>query len=248
MEDEYPPFPAEIPRKSWIDRIQAFVEVLLVSGLVSGFLAALPLSFLHVRNMDLLLKDVRILSLYLLLESLITFLILAFLLKLHRETPETLGLRWEYWKRNAAIGLALVPALFLINGIVAFIFKVYLPKYYIEQNPLVQNIHTTQQLGFFVFSALVAGGIKEEVQRAFILNRFRTYLGGAAAGLVLWSLAFGAGHYVQGAQGIVIASLYGFIFGVIYIASGSLIAPIVAHGAYDTLAILAYWFFSGRVK
>jgi membrane protease YdiL (CAAX protease family) len=191
---------------------------------------------------------VRILSLYLLLESVIAFLILAFLLKLHRETVDELGLRWVAWKRNAAIGLALVPALFLINGIVAFLFKVYLPKYYVEQNPLVQNVHTTQQLGFFVFSALVAGGVKEEIQRAFILNRFRTYLGGAGAGLVLWSLAFGAGHYVQGVQGIVIASLYGFTFGVIYLASGSLIAPIVAHGAYDTLAILAYWFFSSRLK
>jgi membrane protease YdiL (CAAX protease family) len=64
---------------------------------------------------------------------------------------------------------------------------------------------------------------------------------------VIWSLAFGAGHYVQGVPGIVIASLYGFIFGTIYLLSGSLIAPIVAHGVYDSLAILAYWFFS-RVK
>ena len=53
---------------------------------------------------------------------------------------------------------------------------------------------------------------------------------------------------MQGVQGMVIASLYGFVFGVIYLLSGSLIAPIAAHGAYDAVAILAYWFFSKTMK
>jgi uncharacterized protein len=245
---ECPSWPAEVPRKSWIDRVQAAVEIILVSGLISGFFAALPLSLFHVKNMDHLLKDVRILSIYLLLESGITFLLLFAFLKLHRENLNSLGFRWEAWKRNFAIGLALVPIFFAINATVAIFFKNYLPRFYMEQNPLVENLHTPQQFALFVFSAIIAGGIKEEMQRAFILSRFRTYLGGAAAGLVLWSLAFGTGHYVQGAQGMVIASLYGFIFGLTYLLSGSLVAPIVAHSAYDSLAILAYWVFSNHLK
>ena len=28
--------------------------------------------------------------------------------------------------------------------------------------------------------------------------------------------------------------------------SGNLIAPIVAHGTYDTIALLGYWFSSGK--
>jgi uncharacterized protein len=245
---EYPPLPVEISRKSWIDRFQAAFEILLLSGLVSGFLAALLLPLFHVRNTELLLKDIRVLSIYLLVESGIALLILGAMLKLHHEAVHSLGFRGEHWKRNFAIGLVLVPFLFLINGLVAILFKVYLPQYYMEKNPLVVNLHTPQQLALFIFSALIAGGIKEEIQRAFILNRFRSYLGGATTGLLIWSLAFGAGHYVQGAQGIVIASLYGFLFGGIYLLSGSLIAPIAAHGAYDALAILAYYFFSDIIK
>jgi membrane protease YdiL (CAAX protease family) len=149
---------------------------------------------------------------------------------------------------NVVIGLLVVPFLFLINSAVNLLFRVYFPRYYIERNPLTESIGSPQQLLLFVFSALIAGGIKEELQRAFILNRFRRYLGGASVGLVLWSLAFGAGHYVQGAQGITAAALYGLIFGIIYLASGNLIAPIIAHGAYDTLALLGYWFTSGRFK
>ena len=246
MEDSPPPL--EASRIPWIDRIQAAVEVLLISGLVSGLIAALLLSLFRVKNLDLLLKNANLLSAHLLLESAITFLILAALLRLHGESVRSLGLRWESWKRNLLLGLTLVPILFSINGVVIFVFRSYLPRYYLEHNPLVENLHTPQQLALFVFSALVAGGIKEEIQRAFILNRFRTYLGGAWVGLLLWSIAFGAGHYVQGVPGIVIASLYGFLFGVIYLRSGSLIAPITAHAAYDTVAILAFWFLSGRAK
>lgn len=245
---QYFPFPEEIPRKPWIDRSIALLEVLLMSGLVSGFVAALPFSAFHVGNTALFLKDTRFLSLYLLLETCITFLILAVILRTRRETIASLGLRREHWKRNFTLGLALVPLLFFVNAIVALAFKLYLPKYYVEQNPLTEIIHTPQQLALFILAAILAGGIKEELQRAFILNRFRTYLGGAAAGLVLWSIAFGAGHYIQGFQGIVIAVIYGFIFGMIYILSGSLIAPMVAHGLYDSLVLLTYWFLSVRAK
>ncbi len=246
MEDS--PLPVEIPRKPRIDRLIALFEVLLVSGLISSFFAALPFSAFHIGNMALLLKDARLVSLYILLEACLTFLILAIILKARGETIAGLGLRREHWRRNLGLGLALVPCLFLINAIVALAFKYYLPRYYIEQNPLTEIIRTPQQLALFIFAALLAGGIKEELQRAFILNRFRSCLGGAAAGLVLWSIAFGAGHYIQGIQGIVIAAIYGFIFGIIYILSGSLIAPMVAHGLYDSLVLLAYWFLSSQAK
>ena len=146
------------------------------------------------------------------------------------------------WKSDFLLGIGLAFLLLVINFGVAFIFQQYLPKYSLQKNPLTEIIQTPQQLALFIFAALIAGGIKEEIQRAFILNRFGRYLGGAGLGLILWSLAFGAGHYVQGVQGITIATIYGFLFGVIYLLRGSLTAPIVAHSAYDTMALLAYWF------
>jgi membrane protease YdiL (CAAX protease family) len=242
---DYPPLPESAPRKSWTDRLQALFEVLLLSGLVSSFLVALPLSFARGKSLEFLMRDVRFVSIFLLLESGITFLLLKMMLRVHRETIQSLGCTWDRWKRNLSLGLALVPLLFLINALVLFAFRVYLPRYYTEHNPLTEIIHTPQQLALFIFTALVAGGVKEELQRAFILNKFHRYLGGGGVGLVLWSLAFGAGHYVQGAQGIVIAAVYGFIFGLVYLMSGNLVAPIVAHGAYDTLALLGYWLYSG---
>ncbi|MEO0249837.1 MAG: type II CAAX endopeptidase family protein [candidate division WOR-3 bacterium] len=243
---DFEPFDSRSDRKSWTDRFQAFIEILLVSGLVSGIAASYPLSFVYEKDAAALLEDAIFMSIYLFLEAGITFMLLAAVLKLRRETVRGLGLQWNRWKCQSISGLAIVPFLFIINFLITFIFKIYLPQYYIERNPLTEMIRTPQQLVLFIFSALVAGGIKEELQRAFILRMFSRYLGGAGVGLVLWSLAFGAGHYVQGVQGIVLATIYGFIFGVVYLLSGSLIAPIVAHSVYDTLALLGHWFFSGR--
>ena len=56
---------------------------------------------------------------------------------------------------------------------------------------------------------MVAGGLREEVQRAFILHRFERHLGGAAIGLVVFSVAFGLGHLVQGRDAAVITGLLG---------------------------------------
>jgi membrane protease YdiL (CAAX protease family) len=239
----YSPLPVRLT-----DRIQALFEVLLLSGLLSSSLATLPFSAFHRKTLELVTYDAKAASAFVLLEAGITFLILAMVLKAHRETMRSLGLHWDRFKPNLLIGFGLVPFLFLVNAVVVAAFRVYLPRYYIELNPLTDIIRTPQQLALFIFSALVAGGIKEEIQRAFILNRFGRYLGGAGTGLVLWSLAFGAGHYVQGPQGVVTASIYGLIFGMIYLLTGSLIAPIVAHSAYDTLALLVYWFSAGRFK
>jgi membrane protease YdiL (CAAX protease family) len=42
-----------------------------------------------------------------------------------------------------------------------------------------------------------------------------------------------------------LATLFGLVFGLLYLMRGSLVAPMVAHGAYDTAALLLYW-FAGR--
>jgi len=232
---------------SWMDRLQALLEVLLLSGLVSGFVASLPFSAIHGAGTPLT-ASAKSVSTFLLLEASICLILLLLVLHMNREPLRDLGVRPDRWPSHAVVGLALVPVLFLTNGIVAFSFKLLLPKYFLDRNPLVDVIRTPQDLIIFLCVALFAGGIKEELQRAFILNRFRQHLGGAWLGLVVWSLAFGAGHYIQGPQGVVAASIYGLVFGGVYLARGSLVAPVVAHATYDAVALMGYWFLLGPLK
>jgi membrane protease YdiL (CAAX protease family) len=237
---ELPETAPGLQKRIWLERLQALFEVLLMSGLFSSFVAAVPLAL---QNHGAMMTSVRTITSFVLLEAAITFVLLALILKAHGESLADFGLRWDSWLGRLGLGIALVPGLFFVNGLVGGAFRIFLPKYFSERNPLMEIIHTPQELALFVVSVLIAGGIKEELQRAFILTRFRQHLGGAWLGLILWSIAFGAGHYIQGPQGMVIAALFGLVFGVVYLLKANLIAPMVSHGLYDTLALLGYWFF-----
>ena len=244
---ETPEFVPESQKRVWLDRLQAFFEVILLSGLFSSFVATVPFT-LHKYGSEALLKSVRVVTSFVLLEAGITFVLLALILKAHGENLAALGLHWHRWKGQLILGIAVVPALFFVNGLVGGAFQTFLPKYFSERNPLLEIIHTPGDLILFIISVLVAGGVKEELQRAFILTRFHNHLGGARLGLVLWSIAFGAGHYVQGLQGMLVAGLFGLVFGIVYLSRGNLIAPIVSHGLYDTVALLGYWFLRGTAR
>jgi membrane protease YdiL (CAAX protease family) len=244
------PYPAETagippaeapPRKSGFDRLQAALEVLAAAGLFSSYLAFLPF---HLRglNEEHLLARVDLLAAMLLLESAVSVLLIALLLKAHAEAWRSLGLHAAVLASNTRLGLAIVPLLFATNTVVSAVVRHFFPELYSDRNPLIESIRSPRDLALFALVAVVAGGFKEELQRAFILERFRTYLGGPWLGLVLWSAAFGAGHYVQGVQGAIAAGLYGVLFGAVYLVRRSLVAPMVAHAVYDVTAILGYWF------
>jgi membrane protease YdiL (CAAX protease family) len=245
MDVVLPAEPPAAPRKTWLDRVQALFEVLLLAGFASSILAALPFAF-SAAGRSSLLASVRLMSMYLLLEAFITFVLLFLVMRAHGETLKGLGLSLMRWRFNALLGIAIIPVLFVLNFIVSVIFQAFFPRYVLEHNPLTELIHTPLDLVIFVTIALVAGGVKEELQRAFILRRFQAHLGGADLGLVLWSIAFGLGHYVQGTQGMVAAGTFGLILGIAYLARGNLIVPMVAHGAYDTIALLGYWYFTSH--
>jgi uncharacterized protein len=231
----------ELPRASRLDRLQALLEVVLLSGLFSSFLAALPFALSGAKNSNLT-RDAATLAGYLVLEATISLVIIVVVLRSHGESVADLGLRPRNLLSHAAVGILVVPMLFLVNGVVALMFRRYFPSLLMDRNPLLDSIRSGGDLFLLNAAALYAGGLKEELQRAFILNRFSRHLGGAGIGLVLWSVAFGVGHYLQGIPGVVAATVFGFFFGLLYLARRNLAAPIVAHAVYDTLALWAYWF------
>ena len=49
------------------------------------------------------------------------------------------------------------------------------------------------------------------------------------------SIAFGLGHSYQGPGGALKAGLVGVAFGILYIATGTIWVPIIAHALFDAL-------------
>jgi membrane protease YdiL (CAAX protease family) len=107
----------------------------------------------------------------------------------------------------------------------------------VTQNPLQDLLDTPFNAAMFGLVAVVAGGVREEVQRAFILHRFEQRLGGAVLGLALFSVAFGAGHAMQGWDAAIATGTLGAFWGAIYLLRRSIVATMVSHAAFNLTEI-----------
>ncbi len=91
----------------------------------------------------------------------------------------------------------------------------------------------------FAVVAIVAGGIREELQRAFMLRRFEQHLGGARAGVVILSVAFGLGHVTQGLDAMITTGAIGAFWAVLYLRRRSVVAPMVSHAAFNSIEVIS---------
>ena len=138
-----------------------------------------------------------------------------------------------------AVGVLSVPAIFTIVLLGTLLVRFGIPGLHnVPDNPLEALIGTRSSAIAFGLLAIVAGGIREEVQRAFLLHRFRTDLGGAGIGLVVTSVAFGLGHTLQGWDAAVITGSLGFVWGVMYVTRGSAVAGVISHSIFNSLEVI----------
>jgi membrane protease YdiL (CAAX protease family) len=90
--------------------------------------------------------------------------------------------------------------------------------------------------GRWFFGAVCLGaGISEELAfRGFLLFYFATLLDfGTSFGVVGSSAVFGLGHLYQGWRGVLLTAFIGLLLAAAYVASGSILVPMVIHAALD---------------
>ena len=58
--------------------------------------------------------------------------------------------------------------------------------------------------------------------------------------MIVTSVAFGAGHLVQGYDAAIVTGLLGAFWGVVYLRRRSVVAPMVSHAGFDLLQILQF--------
>jgi membrane protease YdiL (CAAX protease family) len=147
------------------------------------------------------------------------------------------------WGREAALGLAGIPAIFAVAFVLKSLFRHFAPVIYSgERNVLEEMMRNRADLALFLFVALFSGGIKEEVQRGFVIRRFEGGWGPGWLGALLFALYFGLGHRVQGWDEAIFAGLLGLAWGIIFARRRSVVGPGVSHGLYDALELIRYYF------
>ncbi|OFW15480.1 MAG: hypothetical protein A3F70_12755 [Acidobacteria bacterium RIFCSPLOWO2_12_FULL_67_14] len=165
--------------------------------------------------------------------------LMVLLTRAHGESIAALWLGPRPVRREVALGVLLIPVAFAMVVVVLNVLRAFAPGLHnVPTNPLEQLAGTPGKAVAFAVVAIVAGGVREELQRAFLLQRFERHLGGAAVGVIVLSLAFGLGHLVQGWDAVVTTGLLGAFWAIVYVRRRSSIAPLVSHSGFNTLEVL----------
>ncbi len=254
------PEPTDL-QQDWVRRFLAVPELLLV--VLAGPLLV-QITFLII-GIDVFGNSQSIV-LFMATEATFSLILIMLCLSYRGESLSKVGWVWEDISLEVGLGVVCVPVLFLFTFLVGLFFHIFAPQHVSLTNPLLDLVDEPGDLVLFLMSSVYVGGIKEEIQRAFILDRFERYLGpillwpflpfmnrsisgkeelghrlGAGIGLIVWSILFAVGHAVQGVDSAAGAGVLGLLFGLLYLWRRNLIAPMVAHALFDITTLLIVW-------
>ena len=241
--EEAPPgdSPRWRPRVLPIERATAAFEVILCSGFPTQFII---ISVLTTFGMRAKLADGSLSPDFVFALTLVDTLLLVgfvcFFLRAHRESIRATLFGWRP-AREVAFGLLLIPASFGIVIVVLIILQVVAPSLHnVPHNPLQDLARTKVDAVVLALVVMIAGGIREEIQRGFVLRRFEQYLGGGTVGIVIFSALFGLGHIEQGYDVAVATAVLGAFWGGIYLQRRSVIGPMVGHAGFNLAQVVKF--------
>jgi membrane protease YdiL (CAAX protease family) len=221
-------------------RMTAVAEILLCSSVPTQVLIASILGMVGWMPFDeagqLSLRFVVTLSV---VDTVVLIGLMVALTVAHGERVRDLWLGSRPVRREAMIGALLIPVVFFLVVVLLTVLMAVAPWLHnVPTNPLEQMAGTAGGAALLAIVAILAGGVREELQRAFLLRRFDRHLGGAAAGVVVLSVAFGLGHIVQGWDAVITTGLLGAFWAVLYLRRRSAVAPLVSHAGFNALEVL----------
>jgi membrane protease YdiL (CAAX protease family) len=172
-------------------------------------------------------------------DTALLIVLMALVTRAHGESVVELWLGRRPVRSEARVGLLLVPLVFVSVVVLLNLMRIFTPWLHnVETNPLQQLATTPMAAAAFMLVAILAGGVREELQRAFLLRRFEQHLGGATFGVVVLGFAFGLGHFVQGWDAVVTTGALGVFWAILYLRRRSSVAPVVSHAGFNALEIL----------
>ena len=243
-----PPAPAETPpdsasgRVPLTARVVALLEVLLCSDYPTQ--AALSATFAasgfapYGANGQLRPGFVATLSL---VDTTLLVGLIWFFLAAHGERPRDVFLGPRPPLREASLGVPLIVVALAIAMVIIVGVQQLAPSLHnVTNNPLQELIRRPEDIWLFAAVVVIAGGTREELQRAFLLHRLEHWLGGATMGLIVANLAFGAGHLLQGVDAAIATATLGVFWGIVYLRRRSAIAPIVSHSGFNLMQIVQF--------
>jgi membrane protease YdiL (CAAX protease family) len=246
LEEPEPPHPPDAVADSGAptiaERTVALLEVILCSDYPTQLALGATFAALGFQpfapDRSLQIGYVALLSL---LDSVFLIGLMLLFLRTHGESAREVFLGPAPIGPEIRRGLPLsLVALFLAAAVMLTIQLLAPWLHTVEHNPLQDLVRTRRDALLFAVVVVVAGGIREELQRAFLLRRFERWLGGARVGVVVTSVAFGAGHFLQGADAAIATGTLGAFWAIVYFRRRSAVAPMVSHSGFNLIQLVQF--------
>jgi membrane protease YdiL (CAAX protease family) len=234
------PLAEAAPRPAW----PAWTEILLCSGYPTQIALGY---FLQGLGFEPLLADGSLNASFIfalsLADTVLLLSLIVFLLVRRGERPAHVFFGAASAPREAAAGALSLPLVMIIVIALTLAIRQWAPSLHnVPENPLENLLGSQAGLLMLLVGVIVAGGVREELQRAFLLHRFRSDLGRPWMGVFITSLAFGLGHTLQGLDAAVITGALGALWGAMYLVRGSAVAPMVSHSLFNSSELLRVFF------
>lgn len=224
------------------ERLGAFVEVVLCSGFPTQIVILTIMTGFGMRleTAGGGWSPLFVATLSLLDTALVVGLVFLFL-RAHRESARDVLLGYRPPWREIIAGIALLPLVFILARLALAIVITFAPHLHnVPKNPMEDLMRNPRDAAIFGVVVMIAGGVREEIQRGFILHRFGQYLGGGVVGVIVHSAIFGLGHFDQGWDATIAVGTLGAIWGTIYLMRRSIIAPMVSHAGFNMAQLVVF--------
>jgi membrane protease YdiL (CAAX protease family) len=174
------------------------------------------------------------------LDAVLVVGLVVYLLRRQGESLATVFLGDRLVWREAMFGIALVPLVTIGVAVVVRTAQTLMPSLHnVAVNPLTAFMVDPAMTVAFGAMVVLAGGVREEMQRAFQLHRLRHHVSSPLVALVITSVAFGLGHTVQGRDVAMATFGLGLFWGALYLRRQSLVAAGVSHALFNLVQVWA---------
>lgn len=222
-----------LSRQGQAFEVCVFLFLIVPSMIVSLFVLGQASPGFFITVISVILRDLGLCS-----------LVLYFVWR-NGEPLEWIGWNVRHGARDFALGIGLFPLMFLGAALAAWLFlKMGLSG---PQSPLksVLSVRSWSQVHLALLLVAVVAVTEETIFRGYLLLRFRAVMGSTPIAVALATLVFTMGHGYEGTAGLATVALLGLVFAVVYLSTGSLVAPMVLHFLQDFVGVIVVPLLTG---
>ena len=218
------------------------LQTIAICGVPTQIIVLLALWFttdlVQVDSNGVPVMSLELMATIMLLDTALIAVLIRVFLELSGETSKEVFLGTRPVLGEIIRGVAFVPVAFLGVTLIVNAIRMIAPSLHsVDVSPLEQYMRSPLDAAIFVVVVVLGGGIREELQRAFILHRFDQALGGIKVGLVVFSLLFGVLHFDQGWDVAIAIGCLGLAWGLLYIKRRSAVMGMTNHACFNALQV-----------